>query len=125
MLNKGQRKGRIAFGALLVMATFGAGCASDYASRREADERLSAAVGQRLEADAALSGARVAARSHGGVVALVGEVPDERQKFEAARVAGAVAGVTRVDNLILVVKGDSRAAGSAPAKEALILARTD
>jgi divalent metal cation (Fe/Co/Zn/Cd) transporter len=59
------------------------------------------------------------------VVALVGEAPDEESKREAERIAGSVPGVARVNNLILVVKGNSRAEGSAPAKSALILARTD
>jgi hypothetical protein len=109
--------------AILVVST---GCGSSkYALRRDADERLSDRVGQELSASPALSGAKVEARSHWGVVALVGEVPDEESRNTAGRIASAVAGVARVNNLIQVLKGDSRAEGSAPAKAALILARTN
>lgn len=111
---------------LLAIPIAGAGCASStHARQRDADRLLSALVGERLFAVPGLSTAKVAARSHRGVVALVGEVPDEDSKSEAERIAGAVAGVARVDNLILVVKGDSRAEASAPATGALILARTN
>jgi hypothetical protein len=111
---------------LLSIAILGAGCASStYARQREADRQLSEHVAEQLASVPALSTAKVAARSHWGVVALVGEVPDEDSKREAERVAGGVAGVVRVDNLILVIKGDSRAGASAPAASTLILARTD
>jgi hypothetical protein len=114
------------FSILVSIAVLGAGCASsEYAHRRDADRRLSALVGERLAHDPALSTAKVAAWSHWGVVVLVGEVVDENSKREAGRIASAVAGVVRVNNLILVVEGDARAEGSTPAKAALILARTD
>jgi hypothetical protein len=111
---------------ILAIAILGAGCASSsYARQQEADRQLSALLDERLAEAPLPSTARVAARSHWGVVALVGEVPDEDSKREAERVAAGVAGVVRVDNLILVVKGDAKAEASAPAASALILARTD
>jgi osmotically-inducible protein OsmY len=121
-----KRRVRLLFGASIAIAILGAGCgSSEYARRRDSDQRLSAIVAHRLAAEPALASAGVQARSHRGVVALVGEVGDEASKREAERIASAVPGVARVDNLILVVEGDSRAAGSAPAKGALILARTE
>ena len=111
---------------ILAIGIAGAGCASSpYARQRDADRQLSTLVGEQLATSPALSSAKVAARSHWGVVALLGEVPDEDSKREAERIASAVPGVARVNNLILVVKGDSRAGASAPAGSALILARTD
>lgn len=121
-----ERGAKILLAASIALALAGAGCgSSDYALRRDADQRLSDRVGRELSTAPALSAAKVEARSHWGVVALVGEAPDEESKREAERIARAVAGVARVNNLILVVKGDSRAEGSAPAKGALILARTN
>jgi len=111
---------------LLSIAILGAGCASSkYARQHDADRQLSALVGERLAEVPVLANARVAARSHWGVVALVGEVSDENTRREAERVAAGVAGVVRVDNLILVIEGESKAEASAPATSALILARTD
>lgn len=121
-----QRRTKTALAASIAIALICSGCgASKYALRREADERLSDRVGRELKATPALSAAKVEARSHWGVVALVGEAPDEDSRREAERIARGVVGVARVNNLILVVKGDSRAEGSAPAETALILARTD
>jgi hypothetical protein len=111
---------------MLAIAISSAGCASsEYARQQDADRQLSALVGERLAAVPDLATARVAARSHWGVVALVGEVSDENTRREAERVAAEVAGVVRVDNLILVIEGESKAEASAPATSALILARTD
>jgi len=121
-----RRGAKIVLAASIAILVVSTGCGSSkYALRRDADERLSDRVGRELAAAPALSGARVEARSHWGVVALVGEAPDEESRREAERIASAVAGVARVNNLVLVVRGDSRAEGSAPAKAALILARTD
>jgi osmotically-inducible protein OsmY len=121
-----QRGAKTLLAASIALALAGAGCgSSDYALRRDADQLLSDRVGRELSNVPALSAAKVEARSHWGVVALVGEAPDEESRSEAGRIAGAVAGVARVNNLILVVKGDSRAEGSAPATGALILARTN
>jgi osmotically-inducible protein OsmY len=118
---------RVLFAACVATAFLAAGCGSSaYTRRRDKDALLSARVGQELAATPALTGARVEARSHWGVVALLGEVADETIRSEAGRVAGAIPGVARVDNLILVVKeGGPSAAGSTPAKGALILARTE
>jgi len=121
-----RRGAKIVLAASIAILVVSTGCGSSkYALRRDADERLSDRVGRELAAAPALSGARVEARSHWGVVALVGEAPDEESRLEAERIASAVAGVARVNNLVLVVRGDSRAEGSAQAKAALILARTD
>ena len=112
--------------ATLVVPLVSAGCGSSrYALREATDRSLSSRVDERLAAAPGLSSAKIRARSHSGVVALVGEVGDESARVEAAKIASAVDGVTRVDNLILVVKGDSRAAGSAPATAALNMTRTD
>jgi hypothetical protein len=120
------RGAKILLAGSIALALAGSGCGSaDYALRRDADQRLSDRVGRELSTAPALAAAKVEARSHWGVVALVGEAPDEESRSEAGRIASAIAGVVRVNNLILVVKGDSRAAGSAPAKGALILARAD
>jgi hypothetical protein len=121
-----QCRAKLLFSASFTLLVLGAGCgSSDYAVRRQADEQLAARIGVELARVPALSTAKVEARSHWGVIALIGETPDEESRREAERIAGSVPGVARVNNLILVVKGDSRAAGSAPANGALILARTD
>lgn len=114
--------------AFAVLAAVAVGCGtSTHARRVAADQRIAALVGERLAASPALSGAnaKVVAKSYAGVVALIGEAPDEESLREAERAAAAVPGVVRVNNLILVVKGASRAAGSAPAKGALVIARAD
>lgn len=117
---------RVLFIASLFLPIASARCSSSqYALRQASDRTLSARVVERLAAAPELSSAKIQARSHSGVVALVGEVGDESERLEAGKIAGAVDGVTRVDNLILVVKGDSRAAGSAPAAAALNMTRTD
>jgi len=126
MCQTAQRGAKLLISASITLAVLGAGCgSSDYAVRRQADEQLSARIGVELAHAPALSTAKVVARSHWRVIALVGEAPDEESRREAERIAASVPGVARVNNLILVVKGDSRAAGSAPANGALILARTD
>jgi BON domain-containing protein len=118
--------GIVLFAPMVAIAILGAGCASSrHARQQEADRQLSALLAERLSDAPLLRTAKVLARSHWGVVALVGEVPDEESRREAERVAAGVAGVVRVDNLILVVKGDAKAEASAPAASALILARTD
>ena len=58
------------------------------------------------------------------MVALVGEVPEEQLKRDAGLLAVAVPGVVRVNNLILVVKGDSQAEGSPLPAGSLLIART-
>lgn len=59
------------------------------------------------------------------MVALVGEVPEEQLKQNAGQLAVAVPGVVRVNNLILVVKGDSQAEGSPLPVDSLLIARTN
>ncbi len=112
--------------ASALLAVLAAGCGSSAYARRTAEDRhLSARVGDSLAASPGLSGVNVEARSHWGVVALLGEVPDEALRQEAERAATAVPGVVRVNNLILVVKGASKAEGRAPAAGALFIARAD
>ena len=80
---------------------------------------------KQLAATGALSGSTVQAKSHSGVVALVGEVPEEQLRSAAGRAAVTVPGVVRVNNLILVVKGDSQAEGSPLPADSLLIARTN
>jgi hypothetical protein len=111
--------------AVFLAAAGAGGCGSSAYSRRTADDaRLSALVEQRLAATSSLSGSKVQARSHRGVVALVGEVREEQLAREAGQLAVAVPGVVRVNNLILVVKGDSQAEGSPLPAGSLLIART-
>lgn len=116
----------LATATLFLTATGTWGCGSSaYARRTAEDARLSALVEQRLTATTGLSGSKVAAKSHWGVVALVGEVPEEDMKHQAGLLAVGIPGVVRVNNLILVVKGDSQAEGSPLPAGSLLIARTD
>ena len=115
----------LATAALLLAAVGAGGCGSSAYNRRTADDaRLSALVEQRLTSTSGLSRGTVRAKSHWGVVALVGEVPEEQLKHEAGSLAVGVPGVVRVNNLILVVKGDSQAEGSPLPAGSLLIART-
>lgn len=116
----------IATAALLLTAVGAGGCGSSAYARRTADDaRLSALVEQRLTTADGLSASRVRARSHWGVVALVGEVPEEQLREDAGQLAVKVPGVVRVNNLILVVmKGESQAEGSPLPADSLLIART-
>jgi osmotically-inducible protein OsmY len=115
----------LAAAAILVAAAGAGGCGSAaYARRTAEDARISALVQQQLATAAQLSSETVQARSYCGVVALVGEVPQEQQKRAAGEAAIAVPGVVRVNNLILVVKGDSQAEGSPLPADSLLIART-
>jgi BON domain-containing protein len=126
MRNAAQQGKRLLFIASLFLPIASVGCgSSQYALRQANDRTISARVVEHLAAAPELSSVKIHARSHSGVVALVGEVGDESERLAAGKIAGAVDGVTRVDNLIVVVKGDSRAAGSAPAAAALNMTRTD
>lgn len=116
----------LATAALFLAAVGAGGCGSSaYARRTSEDARLSALIEQRLTSKAGLSRAKVQARSHWGVVALLGEVPEEQLKRDAGLVAVGVPGVVRVNNLILVVKGASQAKGSPLPADSLLIARTD
>ena len=111
--------------AVLLAAVGAGGCGSSaYARRTTEDGRLSALVQERLGATPILSSSKVEAKSYSGVVALLGEVSDEQLKREAGQLAVAVPGVVRVNNLILVVKGDSQAEGSPLPADSLLFART-
>jgi hypothetical protein len=121
-----RRPGRILAAAALLLPWIAAGCGSStYARREQGDRMLSALVDDRLAATPALSSAKLAAKSHWGVVALLGEVPDESSKTAAERVASSVPGVVRVNNLILVAKSASKSEGSSPAEGALFISRAD
>ena len=112
--------------AVVLLAGLAAGCGSSaYARRTDQDRLLSARVEERLAVVSSLAGSLVEARSHWGVVALLGDVPEESMKVEAEQVATAVPGVVRVNNLILVAKEASRAVGSAPPRGSLTIARAD
>jgi hypothetical protein len=112
--------------AALLLAGIAAGCgSSSYARREQGDRQLSALVGERLASSPALSTVRLDAKSHRGVIALLGEVPGEELKAQAETIAAMVPGVVRVNNLILVVKSDSKSAGSSPATGALFISRAD
>ena len=116
----------LATAALFIAAALAVGCGSSAYARRTADDaRLSALVEQQLTAASGLSRSQVRAKTHWGVVALVGEVPEEQLKHRAGQVAVGVPGVVRVNNLILVVKGDSQAEGSPLPAGSLLIARTD
>ncbi len=120
------RSRKILTTAALFLAAVGTwGCGSSaYARRTAEDARLSALVEQRLTATG-LSWSNVSAKSYLGVVALLGEVPEEQLKHQAGQLAVEVPGVVRVNNLILVVKGDSQAEGSPLPAGSLLIARTD
>jgi hypothetical protein len=120
------RPGRTLSAAVFLLAVTAAGCGSSaYARRETADRQLTAQVRERLASAPALSSARIDAASYSGVVALLGEVPDEDLKARAEKVAGAVPGVVRVNNLILVAKSASKTEGSSPGQGALIISRAD
>ncbi len=121
-----RRPGRTLAAAALLLAATAAGCGSSaYARRERVDRQLTVEVRDRLASTAALSAARIDAKSYEGVVALLGEAPDEDSRLQAERVAGAVPGVVRVNNLILVVKSASKTEGSSPAQGALFMSRAD
>lgn len=120
------RPGRTLVAAALFLAATAAGCGSSaYARRDRADRQLTVQVRGELAAVQTLSAARIDATSYSGVVALFGEVPDEDLRLRAEKVAGAVPGVVRVNNLILVAKSASKTEGSSPGQGALIISRAD
>jgi len=121
-----RRPGRTLTAAALLLGFAAASCGtSSYARRERVDRQLTVQVRDRLAATAELSTVRIDAKSYAGVVALLGEAPDEDSRLRAERVAGAVPGVVRVNNLILVVKSASKTEGSSPAQGALFISRAD
>jgi BON domain-containing protein len=126
MRTTARRPGKLLAAASLLLPLITAGCgSSSYARRESGDRQLSASVDGKLSSTATLSSVRLEAKSHWGVIALLGEVPDEKLKIEAERIATAVPGVVRVNNLILVVKSASKSEGSSPGQGALIISRAD
>jgi osmotically-inducible protein OsmY len=126
MTNRSRNDRYFRAAAFAVVAALAVGCGSTgHARRVAADQRIAVLVGERFAASPELSNANVVAKSYAGVVALLGEAPDENVMREAEREAASVPGVVRVNNMMLVVKGASRTAGSAPAKGALVIARAD
>lgn len=126
MREMARRPGARLAAAAILLAVTAAGCgSSSYARRERLDRDLTVQVRDRLASTPALSSARLDAKSYSGVIALLGEVPDESSRTQAERVAGAVPGVVRVNNLILVVRSASKTEGSSPAEGALFLSRAD
>jgi hypothetical protein len=126
MRERARHPGTALAAAALLLAATAAGCGtSAYAQRERTDRQLTVEVRDRLASTAALSSARIDAKSYAGVVALLGEAPDDAARLQAERVAGAVPGVVRVNNLILVVKSASKTEGSSPAQGALFISRAD
>lgn len=121
-----RRPGRILAAASLLLPLIAAGCGSStYARRQSGDRQLSAHVDERLASASALSSLKLEAKSHWGVVVLLGEVYEERLKMQAEQLATSVPGVVRVNNMILVVKGVSKSEGSSPAEGALFMTRAE
>lgn len=120
------RPGRLLAAASLLLPLIAAGCvSSSYARRESGDRQLSARVDGRLASTPELSSVKLAAKSHQGVIALLGEVPEEALRLQAETVASTVPGVVRVNNLILVVKSASKSEGSSPGQGALFISRAD
>lgn len=112
--------------AALLLAGTAAGCGSSaYARREQADRHLTVHVKDQLKSAPVLSAARIDASCYSGVVALLGEAPDEDTRVRAESIASAVPGVVRVNNLIVVVKSASKTEGSSPAEGALFISRAD
>lgn len=121
-----RRPGRTLAAAALLLPWIAAGCGSStYARRERVDRQLTVEVRERIASTPELSSARIEAKSYSGVIALLGEAPDEESKVGAERVASAVPGVVRVNNLILVVKSASKTEGSSPGQGALFISRAD
>ena len=121
-----RRPGRILAAASLLLSLISAGCVSASQARRErGDRQLSAQVDGRLASTPTLASVKIEAKSHWGVVALLGEVPEESLKVQAESVASTVPGVVRVNNLILVVKSASKSGESSPPEGALLMSRAD
>jgi len=103
-------------GTLLAVAILGSlslGCASASFSRsREQDRSLSLRVNETLSAGT-LEG-KVEGRAFHGVLTLVGEVASEEARARAGALAREVAGVARVNNMVLVVGDSPGTVGSAP-----------
>jgi hypothetical protein len=121
-----RRPGRILLAASLLLPVFAASCgSSSYARRETGDRQLSARVDERLASASELSSLKLQAKSHWGVIALLGKVREERFKVQAGELATSVPGVVRVNNMILVVKGVSKSEGSSPAEGALLISRAE
>jgi osmotically-inducible protein OsmY len=66
------------------------------------DARIVDDISQRLRDDADIDASRVEVASHSGAVTLNGQVTTSAQRAKAEDVAHAVAGVTQVENRLLV-----------------------
>ncbi len=86
----------------------------------DSDRQLSSRANQALAA-AGFDSRRIEARSYRGVISLLGKAADGESR-EAQRVVLAVAGVVRVNNLVLN-EGSSTASGFSRARTAPIIAR--
>lgn len=66
------------------------------------DARIVDDISQRLKDDADIDASRVEVASHSGAVTLNGQVTTSAQRAKAEEVAHAVAGVTQVENRLVV-----------------------
>jgi osmotically-inducible protein OsmY len=71
-------------------------------SHLDPDARIVDEVGKRLSADAAIDASKIEVVSHDGAVTLNGEVTTSAARAHAEEVAHAVAGVSQVENRLLV-----------------------
>lgn len=71
-------------------------------SHLDPDARIVDEVGKRLSADAAIDASKIEVGSHDGAVTLTGEVTTSGARAHAEEVAHAVAGVSQVENRLLV-----------------------
>ena len=113
-------------GALLAVTALGAaGCGtSRYSRRLEEDGRLSALATRSL-AEARVTGVGLEARSHDGVVALLGHVSRPADRDRAEKAVAGIAGVVRVNNLILVEEELSASTAAPASRGAPLNARAD
>jgi osmotically-inducible protein OsmY len=71
-------------------------------SHLDPDARIVDEISQRLRADPEIDASRVEVASHSGAVTLSGQVTTSAHRAHAEEVAHAVAGVTQVENRLLV-----------------------
>jgi hypothetical protein len=111
----------IAAGLLVLLA--GTACAStSYQRQRAEDERLAREVTESLRQRLPVLGRRVEARAHGGVVTLLGEASAAHSRLAQEAVEG-LAGVARVNNLILVADSPAAAVAAAAEADSVLAAR--
>jgi hypothetical protein len=113
--------------AVLLAGFLAVSCAGPtYARLRTADEKLSSEATRALRQDAILARTRLEARAYRGVVGLFGEVETVAQRERAEQAILRLAGVRRINNLILVGGGSEAAPSRSPQADAgaLVTARS-